>query len=52
MGGTKEDNNQPNGSIMVISTIMRNLMSSTVEDKCGVLFYNAKEFKEVRTTLR
>ena len=42
MGGTNEDFNQPNGSIMAISTIMRNVMSSAEEAECGALFYNAK----------
>ena len=51
MGGTSEDNNQPNGVIMVISNIMRNVMSSAEDAECGALFYNAKELKAIRTTL-
>ena len=41
--GANEDSSQTNGAIMVISTIMRNVMSSAVEAECGALFYNAKE---------
>ena len=51
MGGTNEDKTQPNGSIMVISTIMRNVMSSVAEAECGALLYNAKELEAIRTTL-
>ena len=36
---------------MVISTIMRNVMSLAVEVECGALFYNAKELKALRTTM-
>ena len=42
MRGTNEDNNRPNGSIIVILTIMHNVMSSAAEAECGVLFYNVK----------
>ena len=52
MGGTNEDVNQPNGAIMVISTIMQNVMSLAAEAECGALFYNSKELKALRTTLR
>ena len=51
MGGTNEDINRPNGEIMIISTIMRNIMSLAAEAECGELFYNSKELKELRTTL-
>ena len=51
MGGTNEDNNRPNGEIMVTSTIMRNVMSSAAEAGCGALFYNAKELEEIGATL-
>ena len=40
--GTNEYSNQPNGEIMVISTIMRNVMSSAAEAECEALFHNAK----------
>ena len=52
MGGTNKDNNQPNGAILVTLTIMRNVMSSESEVGCGALFYNAKELKAIKTTLR
>ena len=37
---------------MVISTIMRNVMSSEVKTECGALLYNAKELEALKTTLR
>ena len=52
MGGANEDSNKSNGAIMVISTIMRNVMSSAVETERGELFYNNKELEAIRTTLR
>ena len=52
MGGANEDSNRSNGSIMVISTIMRNVVSSAAGAECGALFYNAKELEALRTTLR
>ena len=42
MGGAINDSNRPNGAIMVILTIIRNLMSSAEEAECGAFFYNAK----------
>ena len=42
MGGTNGDISRPNGTIMVILTIMRNVMLSAEESECGALFYNAK----------
>ena len=52
MDGTNEDINQPNGSIMVISSIMQKIMSSAAEVECGELFYNSKELEALRTTLK
>ena len=37
---------------MVISTIMRNVMSLAVGAECGALFYNSKSLKALRTTLK
>ena len=36
---------------MVISTIMRNIMSSALETECGALLYNNKELETIRATL-
>ena len=52
MGRKNEDSNQPNGSIMFVSTIMHNVISSAAEAECGALLYNAKELEAIRTTLR
>ena len=52
MGGTTNDIGQPNGTIMVISTIMHNVMSSSGGEECGALFHNAKELEALRMTLK
>ena len=52
MGGARNESNRPNGEIMILSTIIRNLMSSTAEAECGGLFYNAKKLEACRKTLR
>ena len=49
---TNKYNNRPNGAIMVIPDIMRNVISSSAEAECGVLFYNTKELETIRTNLR
>ena len=36
---------------MVISTIMRNIMSSALETECGALFCNNKELETIRTNI-
>ena len=36
---------------MVISTTMRNIMSSALETECGALLYNNKELETIRATL-
>ena len=51
MGGANNYSNQPNGAIMVISTIICNVMSLSAEVKCGELLYNAKELEALSTTL-
>ena len=38
MGGTNKGSNRPNGAIVFISTIMRNVMPLAAEAECGVLF--------------
>ena len=52
MGGASDDTNRQNEAIMVIFTIICNVMSLAEEGKCGELFYNSKELKALRTTLR
>ena len=52
MGNATNYLSQPNGVIMVISTIMRNVILLEVEAECGELFYNAKELEALRTTLK
>ena len=51
MGGKNEDNNQRNGSIMVISAIMCNVMSLAAEVECKKLLYDSKELEVLSTTL-
>ena len=51
MGATNEDNNRPNGQIMFILTIMRNIMPLAAEAECGALLLNSKELDACRTTL-
>ena len=43
MVGANKYRNRPNGAIMVISTIMRNVMSLAAESECGALLYHDKE---------
>jgi hypothetical protein len=40
-----------NGAIHIISTIMRNVMASTMEAELGALFHNARDGIPLRTTL-
>jgi hypothetical protein len=40
-----------NGAIHIISTIMRNVMASTMEAELGALFHNARDGTPLRTTL-
>ena len=40
-----------NGAILNTSTIMRNVMASSFEAKCGALFNNTKEAVALKTTL-
>jgi hypothetical protein len=40
-----------NGAIHIISTIMRNVMSSTMEAELGALFHNTRDGIPLRTTL-
>ena len=42
MGDATDYISRPNGEIMVISTIIRNVMSLAADAECGELFYNSK----------
>jgi hypothetical protein len=49
--GTKTDKKLTNGSILIISKVLKHVMSSTAEDETGAVFMNAKEGAVLRTTL-
>ena len=53
--GNKEDDTKAttrlNGAILVISKIMKEVLSSAAEAEIGALFYNGKEVCPLRTTL-
>ena len=51
MVGTNDYINRPNGSIIFILTIMRNVNSSSAEAGCGALSYNARELESLRKAL-
>jgi hypothetical protein len=40
-----------NGVILIISTVLKNVMSSAVEAEIGAVFINAKEGEVLHTTL-
>jgi hypothetical protein len=44
-------NNLTNGAILIISTILKHVMSSAAEADIGSVFLNAKEATILRTTL-
>jgi hypothetical protein len=53
MGSNIDSKNKlTNGSILIISTILRHVMSSSAEAEIGSLFMNEKEATIVRTTLK
>jgi hypothetical protein len=52
MGSSADTANKiTNGAIMIISTVLKHVMSSAAEVEIGALFINAKEGTVVRTTL-
>jgi hypothetical protein len=52
MGSNTDKSNRPtNGAILIISTVLKNVMSSAVEAEIGAVFLNAKEGTSLCTTL-
>jgi hypothetical protein len=49
--GTKTDKNLTNGAIMIISKVLKRVMSSAAEAEIGAVFINAKEGAVPCTTL-
>jgi hypothetical protein len=47
----KNDKNLPNGAILIISKVLKHVMSSAAEAEIGAVFINAKEGAVLRTTL-
>jgi hypothetical protein len=41
-----------NGAILIISTVLKHMMSSAAEAEIGAVFINAKEVAVLRTTLQ
>jgi hypothetical protein len=48
---TNTDNKLTNGAILIISTVLKHMISSEVEAEIGAVFTNAKEGAFIRTTL-
>jgi hypothetical protein len=48
---TNTDKNITNGEILVISKVLKHVMSSAAEAEIGAVFINAKEGAVIRTTL-
>jgi hypothetical protein len=48
---TKTDNKLTNGAILIISKVLKHVMSSAAEAEIGTVFINAKEGAVLRTTL-
>jgi hypothetical protein len=48
---TKHQKKLTNGAILIISTVLKHVMSSTAEAEIGAVFINAKEGAVLRTTL-
>jgi hypothetical protein len=48
---TDKANRLTNGAILIISTVLKNVMSSAAEEEIGAVFLNAKEGTFLRTTL-
>jgi hypothetical protein len=52
MGSSADTSNKlTNGAILIISTVLKHVMSSAVEADIGAVFINAKEGAVLRTTL-
>jgi hypothetical protein len=48
---TKHDKKLTNGAILIVSKVLKHVMSSAVEAEIGAVFINAKEGAVLRTTL-
>jgi hypothetical protein len=48
---TKTDKKLTNGAILIISMVLKQVMSSAAEAEIGAVFINAKEVAVLRTTL-
>jgi hypothetical protein len=48
---TNTDKKLTNGAILIISTVLKHVMSSTAGAEIGAVFINAKERAVLRTTL-
>jgi hypothetical protein len=52
MGNTNKNNKKlTNGAILIVSKVLKHVMSSAVEAEIGAIFINAKECAVLRTTL-
>jgi hypothetical protein len=51
MGNNKTDKKLTNGAILIISKVLKHLMSSAAEAEIGAVFISAKEGAVLRTTL-
>jgi hypothetical protein len=52
MGNSADTANKiTNGEILIISTVLKHMMSSAAEAEIGAVFINAKEGAVLRTTL-
>jgi hypothetical protein len=48
---TKSDKKLTNGAILIVSKVLKQVMSSAAEAEIGAVFLNAKEVAVLRTTL-
>jgi hypothetical protein len=48
---TRNDENLTNGAILIVSKVLKHVMSSAAEVEIGAVFINAKEGAVLRTTL-
>jgi hypothetical protein len=48
---TKNDKKFTNGAILIVSKVLKHVMSSAAESEIGAVFINAKEGAVLRTTL-
>jgi hypothetical protein len=48
---TKNDKKLTNGAILIVSEVLKHVMSSAAESEIGAVFINTKEGAVIRTTL-